>query len=193
MDARCTEAAESPASLSKPRIPVAAVTIPTNPKSFGIRSRAGPSSSPSADPKFAACAPIETTGPVGCPPLQILVGDIAQRSFSGAACYPATRERLKPTPLLLSQGNHSSHVCHSTWGMVYAACHLPAGTGQKLRFCNGLRAFAYRTETAPCPRFLEWTISLRYSRVERSSSHARRTSSIQAYFQEKRVPKSADR
>ena len=186
MDARCTEAAESPASLSKPRIPVAAVTIPTNPKSFGIRSRAGPSLSPSAV-QNSPPAPLRKRSPVRCPPLQILVGDIAQRSFSGAACYPATRERLKPTPLLLSQGNYSSHVCHSTWGMVYAACHLAAGTGQKLRFCNGLRAFAFRTETALCPRFLEWTISLRYSRVERSSSHARRTSSIQAYFQEKRV------
>src|SRR5436190_4860414 len=80
--------------------------------------------------------------------------------------------------------------------MVVAAYDLVAGTGQKLRFCNGLRAFAYRTETALCPRFLEWTISLRYSGVERSSSHARRTSSIQPYFQEKRgtsrrPPKSA--
>jgi len=44
--------------------------------------------------------------------------------------------------------------------MVFAVCHLAAGTGQKLRFCNGLRAFACRTETALCPKFLEWTISL---------------------------------
>src|SRR4029450_3730301 len=39
-------------------------------------------------------------------------------------------------------------------GHGVAACHLAAGAGQKLRFCNGLRAFAYRTETALCPKVL---------------------------------------
>jgi hypothetical protein len=67
-------------------------------------------------------------------------------------------------------------------GVGVAVAVAAAGTGQKLRFDNGLRAFAYRTETALCPRFLEWTISLRYSGVETASSHARRTSSIAAYL-----------
>jgi len=56
--------------------------------------------------------------------------------------------------------------------MGHGVCSLSSGcgTGQKLRFCNGLRAFAYRTETALCPRFFEVDPFARYSGVERSSS-----------------------
>ena len=56
-------AEENAASLSKPRIPVVAVTIATKPKSFGIRSRARTIIEPVRSTKFAACATKETKAP----------------------------------------------------------------------------------------------------------------------------------
>src|ERR1700685_68736 len=63
MDARWTVAEDSPKSRNRPNTPVKAVTMLSNPKSFGSRSRANIIKEPIRSRKFAAWAHIRAKPP----------------------------------------------------------------------------------------------------------------------------------